>query len=100
MLAAATERDVFVGEAVDVELIGIVEDFFVTVGRNVPHDDLVALLDFLVTDDRVIHCGATEVVHRRRPTKDFFNCLIDLPVDVTGERSVLIWVLHESPHAP
>ena len=45
---AETERQVLVGVGpLDVDLVGVLEDVLVTIGRHVPHDHTVALADAL-----------------------------------------------------
>ncbi len=54
--------------AFDVELVRIVENVLVVVGRQVPHQDLVVLLDLLAAQLGVFGCGATHIGQRRDPT--------------------------------
>ena len=52
---------------------GLVEHGLVAVGRDVPHDDLVAGLDLLAAELVVLQRGAAEVHHRRGPAQDLLD---------------------------
>src|ERR1700740_1948239 len=44
--------------AIDQELVGALDRLLVAVARDVPHHDLVALLDLLAAELGVLKCGA------------------------------------------
>src|SRR3546814_10331847 len=57
--------------AVDDEPVSPVDDRFVAVARQVPHHDLVALLDLLAANLPVLQRSAAHVSQRRLPADDF-----------------------------
>src|ERR1700677_3733307 len=61
---APAEGDVVVGGAGDVERVGVLERRLVAVGRGVPEDHLVALLDLMFVQFHVPRRGAAEVHDR------------------------------------
>ena len=64
----------------------IVEHLLVAVGRDVPDDDLVALLDLLAVDLGVGRGGAAEVEHRRRPAQDLLDRAVERAVGVVAQQ--------------
>ena len=73
MRPAAPKRDLGIVGPPDVELVGLVEQRLVPIGRWVPHDDLVACGD-LGSGQFGVHCGgSSHVQDRRRPADDLLH---------------------------
>ena len=69
---AKTERQVLPGPcAVSDEIVRPLDDLFIAVAREVPHDHLVAFFDVLAVQLSVLQRGAAHVRQRRLPADDF-----------------------------
>ena len=71
--AAGAERDVVVGVAGDVDVVGLVEGALVAVGRRVDDQHVVTLRDRLAADLGVLGGGAGERHHRRRVAQELLD---------------------------
>jgi len=57
------------------QLVGRIEDFFVSIGRGVEEDETVALVDRSAAQEVVLGGGPHHVIHRRHESND----LVDRP---------------------
>ena len=96
---AAPEGDVRVGVAGDVEPERLVEHRLVSVGRDVPEADLLALADELAAQLDVAGAVAAEEQHGRRPAQDLLDRAADVAIGVGHQQRPLVGVVEEGVHA-
>lgn len=89
----ATEADVRVGGAGDVEALRVVERRLVLVARPVEQRHLVAGPDLLAADLGVDARGAPERHHRTGPAHELLGGRADAPLEVVEQQRLLLGVL-------
>ncbi len=97
MPAAGAERLVL-GVAAQVEAVGVLVARLVAVGGDVPHDDLLALLDLLAVQLGVARRGAAEVRERGEHPQRLLDRVGDQR-RVVEQQLQLLGVFHQRAHA-
>src|SRR5262249_5984807 len=91
--AAGPEGALLVWRARDVEAVGIREVLLVSVGGDVPHRDLLALLHVYTGERDVTRDGPPHVHHGARPADDLLDRRRAQPCKVGLPSALLVWEL-------
>src|SRR5262249_53748825 len=78
--------------AIDDEFVWSLDRLFIAVARDVPHDDLVALLDGLAAQLEILKSGAPHMRKRRLPANHFGNEAVEQR-RILSQLSVLVGML-------